>query len=147
MVSYLRLSQLGLLLFFTSCPLFAQEPHSSCQNMRYEHHNQIDPPPHRVGFISGVVKDIQGFEVRGACVGIFTEAEQNLLLATEADDKGRFAISGLQPGTYRMVVAAEGFCAANARLIVKGKSKKNKLNVVMRPSEIDACSWITKSRK
>jgi hypothetical protein len=68
--------------FFASYPLFAQELHSSCQNMRYEHHNQIDPPPRRVGFISGVVKDSQGFEVRGACVGIFTEAEQ-LLVAIE----------------------------------------------------------------
>jgi hypothetical protein len=146
MAFYLRLSQFGLLvLFFASCPLFAQEPHSSCQNMRYEHHNQIDPPPRHVGLVSGIVKDFQGFEVRGACVGIFSEAEQKLLISAEADDKGRFVISGLQPGRYRMVVSAEGLCAANGRIIVKGKSKKNKLTVIMRPSGIDVCSWIAKS--
>jgi hypothetical protein len=145
MVSYLRLSQFGLLVFFASCPLFAQEPHSSCQNMRYEHHNQIDPPPRRVDFVSGIVKDIQGFEVRGACVGIFSEAEQKLLVATEANENGKFAISGLQPGKYRMVVTAVAFCAANASITVKGKSKKSKLTVTMRPSGTDACSWIAKS--
>ena len=145
MVSYLRLSQFGLLVFFASCPLFAQAPHPSCQNMRYEHHNQIDPPPRHVGSVSGIVKDFQGFEVRGACIGIFSDAEQKLLVSTEADDKGGFAISRLQPGAYRMVVAAEGFCAANARIIVKGKSKEHKLTVIMRPSGIDVCSWIAKS--
>jgi hypothetical protein len=113
--------------------------------MRYEHHNQIDPPPRRVDFVSGIVKDIQGFEVRGACVGIFSEAEQKLLVATEANENGKFAISGLQPGKYRMVVMAVAFCAANASIAVKGKSKKSKLTVTMRPSGTDACSWIAKS--
>ena len=70
MVSYLRLFQFGLLVFFASHPLFAQEPNSSCQNMRYEYHNQIDPPPRHVGTVEGLVKDVNGSDVRKACVGV-----------------------------------------------------------------------------
>ena len=146
MVSYLRLFQFGLLVFFASHPLFAQEPNSSCQNMRYEYHNQIDPPPRHVGTVEGLVKDVNGSDVRKACVGVFTDAEHKLLAATEADDHGRFAVAGLGDGTYRLVISADDLCTANVRIILKnGSRRKKQLIAKMWPRGIDACSWIAKS--
>ncbi len=125
-----------------SSPLYGQQPPSTCQNMPYEHHNQVDYTL-RVSSVVGVAKDVQGFEVKGACVGIFTENGQKLLAAKETSVDGRFEIEGLPNGRYRLVVTTRVLCAANAAIILKNKSRRGKsLVAVMKPSGIDACSWI-----
>ena len=66
----LSLSRGPLLLIFLLLiggQLYGKQARTVCQNMLYEHYKQVDYTI-RVGSVSGVVKDIQGFEIRGACV-------------------------------------------------------------------------------
>jgi hypothetical protein len=111
--------------------------------MPYENHNQIDYGPLRIGSLEGTVKDIQGVEIRGACIGVFTETDRRLLVTTQSDDTGHFNIAGLPNGDYRLVISADGLCAANVRIVFKnGSRRKQRLVTKMRPTGIDACSWI-----
>lgn len=76
----------------------------------------------------------------------FSEAEHKLLVATEADDHGRFAVAGLADGTCRLVISADDLCTANVRIILKnGSRRKKQLIAKMWPRGIDACSRIAKS--
>jgi protein-disulfide isomerase len=127
---------------FAAYPLHGQEHRPSCQGMQYEHRNQIDYTL-RIAVVAGVAKDVQGSEIRGACVGIFAGKGDKLIAATETTEDGHFEIEGAPNGTYRLVVTAEGLCPANAIVILKNKSRKKKrLAAVMKPSGIDDCSWL-----
>ena len=142
MFSLSRGSLVAIVVVLVGSPLYAQQPSSTCQNMQYEHHNQIDYTL-RVSSLVGVAKDVQGVEVRGACVGIFTESGQKLLATKETSADGHFEIKGIPNGRYTIVVTAIGWCAANAVIILKNKSRKGKSMVaVMKPTEVDTCSWI-----
>src|SRR4029077_14474219 len=119
----LSLSRGPLLLIFLlliAGPFYGKQARTVCQNMLYEHYNQVDYTI-RVGSVSGVVKDIQGFEIRGACVGIFTVNDNKLVVLKGTDADGHFDIDGLPSGRYRLVVSANGLCAANAVIILKNK--------------------------
>ena len=142
MLSLSRYSLLAILCLFIIGPLYGQRPHSTCQGMLYEHYNQVDYTL-RVSSVSGIAKDIEGFEVRGACAGIFTENDKKLVAAKGTTLDGHFEIDGLPNGRYRLVVSGEGWCAANALIILKNKSRRGKgLVAVMRTRGIDDCSWI-----
>ncbi len=110
--------------------------------MLYEDHNQVDYTVH-VSSVSGIAKDIQGFEVRGTCAGIFTEDGKKLMAAQETNVDGHFEFNDLPNGRYRLVVSANGWCVANAVIILKNKSRRGKrLVAIMKPRGIDDCSSI-----
>ena len=58
--------------------------------------------------VRGVVSDATGAAVPGARV-IVTEAERNVQHVSTTDEAGRYVLTALQPGSYRMVVEAQGF--------------------------------------
>jgi len=133
----------ALVVSFCSYSLSAQGLNPSCQTMPYENHNQIDYGPLRIGFLVGTVKDIQGIEIRGACIGVFTDTDKKLLVTTQSDETGHFTITGLPNGNYRLVISADGLCTAYVRIVLRnGSRRKQKLLTKMRPTGIDACSWI-----
>ena len=121
----------------------AQQAHSDCGAMTYEHHNQIDYGPLHVTSVRGTVKVFDGYPARRACVGVFAESDQKLLATAVADDEGNFQIVSLPNGTYSLVVTADGLCAANVAIVLKNKSRgKKKLAAVMKPSAVDVCSYV-----
>lgn len=116
-----------------------------CNQMAYEHRNQIDPKPIEVGIIRGAAVDKDGAPLGPICVGIFTESEHKLLRFAHSDEHGDFTLnaSGLPNGEYRLVVQILGFCPANQIIRIRAYShKKRALHIHMSPSGIDTCSYI-----
>jgi hypothetical protein len=101
----------------------AQVVRTICQAMKYQHYNQIDITL-RIGSVKGNVKDRDGFVVSSGCVGMFTEVGDKLIHATHLDGGGHFEISRLANGKYRLVIRADGFCAANGIILLKNKQKR-----------------------
>jgi hypothetical protein len=140
---YLRLSIVSFLAFFACFPIHVQQAPANCSAMEYEHRNPIHYGPWHLTSVRGTVKAIDGFPVFRACVGAFTESDHKLVTATHVDQDGGFQVSDVANGTYRLVVASEGFCAANVAIVLKNKAHgKKKLAAVMRPTGTDVCSYI-----
>ena len=114
-----------------------------CARMNYEHKNMIDPHPLRVSKVQGFVKDIENFSVSAGCVGVFSKDQSKLIAAVQIRSDGSFDLLGIPTGNYWLVVTVEGFCPANNQIIVAGHSlRKRTLLAIMRPTGIDACSWM-----
>ena len=138
--------RLSLLLFFStpaSHPLWAQQSSSRCGDMKYKHHNMVDYSPLRISAIRGTAKDVEGFAVWNACIGICSESDLKTVATGEADSDGRFEIRNIPNGKYILVVSREGFCAANVPITLKNRSRgKKKLVAIMKPSAVDTCSFV-----
>jgi hypothetical protein len=88
-------------------------------------------------------KDFQGFVVPNACVGVFSETDHKLVATGEAGSDGVFEIQNVPNGKYRLIVACEGFCAANVSIILKSRSHvRKRLVATMKPSAVDVCSYV-----
>ncbi len=74
------------------------------------------------GSIAGTVTDPSGAVVSGASVDA-TNSSTNAELKTTADSSGYFVFPLLEPGTYKVVIAAQGFAGytANSVLVVVGQ--------------------------
>ena len=132
-----------LVLIFLACrSVHAQESHAGCRAMKYENYNQIDYTL-RVSSVRGSARLPDGFPIWHGCVGIFSEVSEKLVQFSEIDSEGRFEITGLTNGKYRLVISLDGFCAANTILILKNKrASKKLLSATMKPRGIDDCSYI-----
>jgi hypothetical protein len=121
----------------------AQEPEGKC-NPSYQNHNMIDYGPLVLRNLSGQAIDPTSAEVRGGCLGLFSEEGHRLIAATEADQNGNFAFPQMAPGRYRLVADCAGFCVANVPLRIvrwpRGRSHR-KLVLHMKMAAIDACSY------
>jgi len=116
-----------------------------CNQMAYEHKNQIDPKPIEVGLIRGAAVDKDGGALGPICVGIFTESEHKLLVYAQSDEHGAFTLdtSGLPEGEYRLAGQVPGLCPANQIIRIRSRShKKRTLLVHMYPHGIDTCSYV-----
>jgi hypothetical protein len=121
-----------------------QEPPEVCKDMTYENRNPTETGPFQVSQIRGIAQDAQRLPI-DACVGIFTEPEHNLIAVAESDGSGRFELTGIPDGNYRLVVKAiyTGFCPANAKLQIDRRTKTKKpLTAQMRSADSPTCSWI-----
>jgi hypothetical protein len=121
-----------------------------CNQMVYEHKNQIDPKPIEVGLIRGATVYKDGSALGPICVGIFTESEHKLLVYGQSDEKGAFTLdtSRLPDGEYRFVGQVLGFCPANLIIRIRSRShKKRTLLVHMYLSEIDICSYVDLAKR
>lgn len=120
----------------------AQEAGTPCSAMTYENRDQTDYGPIKLTTVSGVAKDVEGVMLPGVCVGVFTPAGDKLIKATQTDAEGRFEITSIPKGEYRLVARCDGFCAANAKIRVQpGPRNKNRLNLIIRPAGLDTCSY------
>jgi hypothetical protein len=143
MTSMVRLFVLAILCLFMWCPLWAQQKTPPCPQMEYEHHNMIDYGPPRVSAVRGSAKDFQGFVVSHVCVGVFSKGDHKLVAAAQADSEDLFEIRNIPNGKYLLIVASEGFCAANVPIILRHHSHgRKKLVATMKPSEVDVCSYV-----
>jgi hypothetical protein len=138
-----RIIVLTLLFIATTPSLWALPNGLPCGQMKYEHHNMIDYGPLRISIVQGIAKDIQGFVIPDACVGVFSEADFKIVASGQTDSEGHFKIQNVPDGKYRLVITSDGFCAANAPVVLKSRSRaKKKLVVTMKPSGIDVCSFV-----
>ena len=113
-----------------------------CDQMVYQDSNQLAPPVMDLGLAEGVVQDdYRGLRMPMACVGVFTEPDHKRVAVGKADQRGRFALSGVPAGTYRLVATYPSFCPANQTVRIVGKRGKTAL-VHMSVRGIDTCSWI-----
>ena len=136
-----------ILLMLVLPMIILQLPNSSpplaqtCAEMAYENRNQVDYGPLQLGSVRGIAQDFQGVEIPRACVGIFTDADHKLVATGETDDHGRFVLSGVPKGVYRLVVKYPGFCPANALVRISGGKGKSAI-VHMKAAGIDTCSYV-----
>lgn len=143
MKSLVRLAFLTCLFLTPPASLRAQQSGSPCEDMKYEHHNMVDYGPLRISNLWGTTKDADGFTVPNACIGVFNESDHRTVATGQADSEGHFEIRNVPNGKYRLVVASDGFCAANAPVILRKRSRgKKKLVVTLKPSAVDVCSFM-----
>ena len=138
-----RLFILAVFSLFARSPRCAQQSAPLCSEMRCERHNMIDYGPLRVSVIRGSAMDFQGVAVPNACVGIFSDTDQKLIATGKVDSEGLFEIPSIPSGKYRLIVAYDGFCAANVSIVLKNRlCGKKKLLAIMKPGEVDVCSYV-----
>lgn len=131
----------AVLLFAHSLSTQQKAASSSCI-ATYENHNQTDYGSLIVQEVKGTVLDPHQSPIRGACVGIFTENEHRLVATIESGEDGGFRLSKAPPGHYRLVVSARPLCVANVPLlVVKRHSKRQQIQVHMKPHGLDSCSY------
>jgi hypothetical protein len=133
-------------LIFGSCAqsLVGQD----CKEVAYANEKQVETMLIKLGQVSGTVVDPIAVVISQTCVGIFTEADHQLLRSVQADDKGHFHMNGLPDGEYRLVSQSPGFCPANARIRIKSRSRKKKVLVLhMWPRGIHCNSYVDVSKK
>lgn len=133
-------------LLFVSQITFAQSKTDCSTGVNYENKNQVDPKPLILTSISGTIEDEQGVSIPDACLGIFTEDGQKLVMQVTSDKNGKFAFDSMPTGKYRLIAKYSPFCTANIPIEVitknrKGKSKGKKVVVHLKPSGIDSCSY------
>jgi len=113
--------------------------------MPYQNRNQIDYDPLVVRVIAGTVSDSHG-SIPNARIGLFSEPGHQLVTEIRADDNGTFRTDA-PSGEYRLVVAVDGLCPANAKIRVAawprgGLFRSRQLRVRLTVGSIDSCSWI-----
>jgi len=74
----------------------------------------VGPVRAQTARMSGTVRDAGGVPVRGATIRAENPAAPGAFTTT-TDDKGRFAIAGLQMGTWSLVVSAPGYEPAEGK--------------------------------
>ncbi len=90
----------------------------------------------------GTVRDPGGDPIPRAMVSLFTEDTHTLVGSETAGRDGKFKFEKVQKGAYRVVARVEGLCAANIPIIVEGGLLGHrKLEITMRPKDIDTCSY------
>jgi Carboxypeptidase regulatory-like domain len=114
-----------------------------CGDLTYENRNQTDYGPLHVPGIRGIAQDAKGGPIPKACVGVFTEVGHKLIAVTQANGTGRFELKNIPDGEYRLVTKYEGFCPANAKVVLERRAKgKKRLTVQMRFAGLDDCSYV-----
>lgn len=114
---------------------------AACNAPKYEERNQIDYGPLRLTRVVGTAIDSTGAPVPKTCIYLFTEKTHHLSAITEVDSEGKFSMYKVKAGSYRLVVASEGFCTANIPLTVASRAAYKRLVVHMKMAEIDVCSY------
>jgi hypothetical protein len=134
----------GLIVYFIlAVPAATLASEQPCDKTAlYEDRNQVDYGPLRVQRIRGTAVDFNGVVIPGACILLFSESDHKFIASVESGKDGRFALSNIPPGAYRLVSRYDGFSVANARVEVGRFSGWRVLVVKMRPAGIDTGSYI-----
>lgn len=138
-------------LILLAAPVGAQRE-NDCRDNAYENHNQVDYKPLKLARVHGTgVIEIRDNVIKpnetvpGACLSLFT-SEKRFVRSAKADLNGKFQFDDVDPGQYRLVVRAPGFCTANIPILLVKASRKSKLQekevvVHYRVTGVDTCSW------
>ena len=141
-----------LALLMTSHGLsIAQQEKTTCSHeVKYENHNQVDPDALTVRDLKGQVTDMDGATIPRACLSVYTETERKLIASTMSDENGNYKFDKIRPGQYRLIVFINGYCTANAKIIIAAPClssiKYKSVYVHMRVRGIDTCSYANHTR-
>jgi hypothetical protein len=108
----------------------------------YVNENSTDPPPLKLSGVDGTVRGLGGDAMSRASVSLFSEVGHTLLGTVVSDRDGKFRFEKVEKGLYRVVVKVEGLCTANIPVKVESSLLAHRrLEVTMRPKDIDTCSY------
>jgi hypothetical protein len=108
----------------------------------YMNENSKDPAPMKLRELQGTVRGLGGDPMPRAMVSLFTEDTHTLVGSETTDREGKFKFEKVQRGAYRVVARVEGLCPANIPVIMEGGLLGHrKLEITMRPKDIDTCSY------
>jgi hypothetical protein len=137
----------AVLLVFGGPCLAQQRDNTSQCSTAYENHNQTDYGPLKARTVEGTSVIQMGTQeqpgIPGACFVLFTEKEHKLVASVKSDSAGRFELTDVAPGRYRLIARAEGLCTANIPLEVVKSSRRQKTEILVhfRPAGLDTCSY------
>jgi tetratricopeptide (TPR) repeat protein len=78
----------------------------------------------QTGRVGGLVRDEEGQPIRGAVVTADNSNTGNTVTAS-TDDRGRFSMIGLRPGTWRFIAHAPGYLADGGDIQVRAAASLN----------------------
>jgi hypothetical protein len=108
----------------------------------YVDENQTDPPPLKLSGVDGTVRGLGGDAMSRATVSLFSEVGHMLLATVVSDKDGKFRFEKVDKGLYRVVARVEGLCTANIPIKVESSLLAHRrLEITMRPKDIDTCSY------
>jgi hypothetical protein len=126
-------------MMFAAYASFAKD---DCTRVEHQNHNMIDYVPLVVPSILGVAHDKSKVAVPDVCILLFTDdAVHNRVGMTTTDKDGNYELPGIPDGKYRLVAALDPFCAANVPVVVKHKTRKRPVAIVLQPRGLDSCSY------
>jgi len=88
-----------------------------------------------LGRVSGVVNDENNKPVKAATVAA-ENPDTNVTFTATTDDKGRFTILGLRPGTWRFVAAAPGYFAEQGSMPIRVGSPNSPIAFVLKKTGV-----------
>ena len=133
--------RLSLALMIALAPSMASAGQSPVVPM-YVNENQTDPAPLKMRELQGTVTGLGGDPMPRAMVSLFTEDTHTLVGSETTDRDGKFKFEKLRHGTYRVVARVEGLCPANIPVVIESSLLAHrKLEITMRPKDIDTCSY------
>lgn len=146
----MKLSKNIILLISVLCILFATEllnaqDRFDCDKVGFDSKSMVLEEPLGVRSIDGIVVTEDGSDLLPEmCVAIFREDDQVRVGSFKLGKSQRFDFKGLQDGRYRLVVKQRNnvYCLASIPVVVSRREQKEKsIEVVMKPREIDVCSY------
>lgn len=108
----------------------------------YVNENSTDPAPLKLNGLLGRVSGLGGDAISGATVSLFTEEGHRLVASVNSDRDGKFRFDKVEHGLYRVVARVAGLCSANIPVKIESSLiRHHKLEITMRPKDIDTCSY------
>jgi hypothetical protein len=135
----MRVFALGLVMVvLAASTIVAQEPVVPT----YANENSTDPPPLKLSGLTGRVRGLGGDGIPRATVSLFTEDKHILVASVNSDRNGKFHFDKVEHGLYRVVARVAGLCPANIPVKIESALiLHHKLEITMRPKDIDTCSY------
>ncbi len=85
--------------------------------------------------VAGVVTDHRGSPIAHAIVSIFRDGDEKEVLVTASSDRsGRFSLSRLTPGVYRLLAAARGFQTLISEPTALIPGQTSQMRLILRPA-------------
>ena len=92
--------------------------------------NVAQQPPEATAGLSGVVVDASGAVIPGARIVAVLEPGEPVSTTAVTDAEGRFRLTGLRPGTYRVTASVEGF-ATVSRVVQAASGQTSTIRLVV----------------
>ena len=110
----------------------------------YVDENSTPPAPLKLSGIVGRVRGLGGDPIPRATISLFTdEGKMHTFLSSVVSDRdGKFHFDKVEHGFYRVVARVDGLCTANIPVKIEASLiMHHKLEITMRPKDIDTCSY------
>ncbi|MEW6729766.1 MAG: TonB-dependent receptor [Acidobacteriota bacterium] len=90
-----------------------------------------------VSNLKGVIKDESGQAIQGANV-LLKNAQRNFERTTSTDEKGTFKFLSIPPGTYQLMVTANGFTSLINSDVILTLGQDGELNLILKAASSDS---------